>query len=293
MAIGSVISDTEYMYGLIGGGDPGNSYLAELNNIQCSVNFTLADFLVDVNTVNLSVIVTPTQVPVQSRHNIDPTTAICNNSFNGISYLSRMLTTMGESVLGDAFFSNIFNVYARSTNASSTSSSYYPDQYGTRLPADDILTGVSEGLEVLLDGFLGGISAAQIMLTQDVQFVDATTQINIVQLGQPVYNYVTFGINMCIILLLCFEALRTRFWSQLPRLDALDLKSAILGTSITVAKQEGDVKDLLNKTVGWTGDAYDPDTGELKVKMRKTAARLAFVGIENAEVNRSVEEPLL
>jgi len=277
MAIGPVISKTEYMYGFIGGGPTEKSYLAQLNNIQCSVKFTLAEFLVAVNTVDLNITVTPTQVPVQARENMDPTAAICNNSFYGVSYLSRLLTTMDESVLGDAFFSNIFNVYARSTNASSTSSSYYPDQYNTSIPIDDILTGVSEGLEVLLDGFLGGISAAQIMIAQDTQIVNATAQINIVQLGQPVYTYVTFGINMCIVLLFCYEALRTGYWAEVPRMDALDLESAILGVGLSVAEKDGDVEGMMRMAKGWIGDSGYPGIGELRVMMRKNKARLVFV----------------
>ena len=60
-------------------------------------------------------------------------------------------------------------------------------------------------------------------------------------------------------------------------MDALDLKSAILGATNTVAKQEGDLSELLSKASGWIGDSYDRDIGDLKVKTRKNATRLASV----------------
>jgi hypothetical protein len=63
---------------------------------------------------------------------------------------------------------------------------------------------VTERLEVLLDRYLGGISAAQIMLAQNMQFVGPTAQINIAQLCRPVYSCVPFGINTCILLLVLF-----------------------------------------------------------------------------------------
>ena len=56
----------------------------------------------------------------------------------------------------------------------------------------------------------------------------------IVRLGIPFYTYLTFGINLVIVIFVVAEATRTRFWSKLPRFNCLDVKSAILGTAAGV-----------------------------------------------------------
>lgn len=51
------------------------------------------------------------------------------------------------------------------------------------------------------------------------------------RLGIPFFTYLTFGINLIIVIFVVAEATRTRFWSKLPRFNCLDVKSAILRTA--------------------------------------------------------------
>jgi len=135
----------------------------------------------------------------------------------------------------------------------------------------DILSGLTEGLEFLLDFYLGTIGASQLMLFNESMPVNATMEFNAVQLGEPVYAYLSFSINLGIIILYIFEVIRTRFWKDLPLFNSLDMKSVVLGFA-------GSRKDPLMSVSNWAGDAGDRDAGRLTVKLgsSKTVLNLIF-----------------
>ncbi|KAI8653979.1 hypothetical protein NCS56_01353600 [Fusarium sp. Ph1] len=140
-ALAAVNSQSRYMYGFLAG----KAYMA-LNQTQCEAKFSPTRFKVDVDVSakNISV------VPAGKGLDIDPSRALVNISFQGVGYLSQTLTTLYTSVLGDSFLRNIDNVRARNNR--------------TETVDQDVLNAVEEGLEVLIDNFLGSSGAAQVAL---------------------------------------------------------------------------------------------------------------------------------
>ena len=274
MAIVSQISDTDYMYGIVGGGTSGR-YYGDLNNIQCSVVFTPTLFRVAVEGSNHNITVTPDLTSNQPVYDIVPPLRVVNNSFSGVAYMSQTLTTLYTSILGDAFHANIDNVRVRSKD--STPNITNDDNNYVLGSSSEILTGVTEALEILLDNFLDGISAAQIILANDTQLVNATAQINVVKLGEPIYTYVTISINFLLLGLFVVEVLLTKFWQKLPLFDALDLKSAVLGAGIAASQGKVVTQRLLMRSNAWKGDAADKEVGTLEVELQENGTRLAFV----------------
>ncbi|KAF3917749.1 hypothetical protein ABW20_dc0101721 [Dactylellina cionopaga] len=187
---------------------------------------------------------------------IDPSRAIANISFLGVSYLSQTSTTLYTSVLGDAFKRNIDNV--RTGN-----------QRETTLP-DDTVEGIKQGLELLLDSFLGSVGAAQLVLANDTKSAAGNVTIEAVQIGN---TNVTIGL----LSLVCAVFVGTivqlvilwQFFSiSLGDRDFLDYKSAIVGVANGAEYNE---EAILN----WKGDSDDRRVGKLEViTVDKTGLRL-------------------
>lgn len=263
-ALAAVYDDTRYFYGLL----PGRFY-PNLTNVQCEVNFSPASFdvMVDVQARNISV--TPRMIDTP-QVNIDSTGGLVNNTFMGLSFLSQILTTMYTGVLSDAFTLNVQAVQNREHHATVTES--------------DVTTGVAESLELLLDEYFGAIAASQSMLWNQTKPVSATMKIEVVQLGEPVYAYVTFAINLTILILLLYESFRTGFWKDLPRMNCLDAKCAILGAARAVRGTE-----LPREARRWEGDAADRQAGTLEVRLRANKPALELLSPTSEGLASSVD----
>ena len=242
VALAAVANDTHNFYGFLGG-----TFYADLNNIQCEATFNPTTFSVAVDVMAQNISVTPTTMNA-SDTDIDPTGGLIRNAFMGVSYLSQILTTMYTGVLGDAFNLNIDAVQHRENHTDRTKS--------------DITTGLAESLELLLDEYLGSIAASQlIQLNQSQPLSTMMMGIEVVRLGEPVYAYISFFINLAIVGIFLFEAIRTRFWKNLPSFNCLDAKSAILGAAAGGREVSEEVRN-------WEGDAADPLVGKLEVMLR-------------------------
>ncbi|CAF9918499.1 hypothetical protein IMSHALPRED_004322 [Imshaugia aleurites] len=208
--VAAVQNSTNYAYGFVNGA----SY-SDFTNIQCTATFAPTVFNVSVDVAHSNITVTPAPgIPAQD---IEPTGQIKNNSFGQAQYLSSAVTTIYASFIGQSFLSNVENVQARSNHTSITLS--------------DVQTGVSEALESLIDNALSIYGAAQVVLAADTANATASVQLMAVKLGEPAYVYVSFAINLLVVLIVLVEAIRTRFWVGLPLFNPLDIKSAILAAS--------------------------------------------------------------
>ncbi|KAI0854495.1 hypothetical protein F4860DRAFT_499253 [Xylaria cubensis] len=271
LAIAASADQGRHVYGLVAG-----NYL---DKVQCEVTFIADTFEVAVNQVFKNVSVTPsgqTPVPVD----IDASGNLADVAFLCPSYLSQVLTTGYTSVLSGAFDTNIDNVRARENHTEGSTTS-------------DVLAGVSEGLESLLDHCLGSLGAAQQIVVDDTQTVKANATINVVKLGEPKVVAGLLGVSVAILILLGLEAIRSKFWRNLTLFNSLDLKSAILGVVVTRSKPE-----LLTT---WNGDSSDRKTGSIRVAIAANKRGLEvllddteYIGMPYApETARISAEPLL
>ncbi|KAF7533606.1 hypothetical protein G7Z17_g13485 [Cylindrodendrum hubeiense] len=256
-ALAAVSRQSQYMYGFVAG----KSY-SPLNQTQCEVSFSPAKFNVTVDMVAKNISVTRIHRDAQQQLDIDTTRGLVNVSFHGVGYLSQTLTTLYTSVLGDSFLRNIQNVQERNGHA---------DGIASDAIASDAITGIEEGLELLLDHFLGSSGAGQVMLQNGTKEVDTTMTLQVVRFGNSKMAYAALGMTTVILIAAIVEAIRTNMWRDLPRADFLDLKSAIVG----IAKDPGPKPQVVKD---WNGDAADRDVGMLEMMMRRNGTNLVSVG---------------
>jgi hypothetical protein len=240
VALAAQANDTQYFYGFIGG-----YHYNFLNHAQCGVTFTPTLFNITVDVLAQNITAMPA-TSADTNINLDASGGLVNGTFYSLGFLSQIMSTMYTGVFGDAFARNINATQARENHVNLTRS--------------DILTGLTEGLELLLDFYLGTIGASQLMLFNESTPVNATMKFSAVQLGEPVYAYLSFAINTGIVALFLFELVRTGFWKDLPLFNSLDTKSVILGLA-------AGRKESLTAVRNWAGNAADRDAGKLKVKL--------------------------
>ena len=259
--VAAVKDSSDYAYGFINGASYSN-----FTNIQCIATFTPSVFKVFVDVVHSNITVKP--APEISATDIEPTGQIKNNSFDQIQYISRAVTTIYASFIGQSFLSNVENVQARRNN--------------TYVTLSDVEIGVSEALVSLIDNSLSIYGAAQIILAADTANVTATVYLKVIKLGEPAYVYVSFAINFLIGLVVIAEAFRTRFWNGLPLFNSLDLKSVILGASAggTAMSDAVDVR---------TDSAADRKAGAIRVVVGRRK-ELAAITLGHGEVRERGNE---
>lgn len=262
VALASVANDTAYLYGFLGG-----NFYHYLNNIQCEATFTPTFFRVAVDVLAQNISVTPT---LEDSGDIDSTGGLINNTFMGVSFVSQILTTMYTGILGDALATNINAVRDRENHTTATQ--------------NDNLTGVAESLERLIDDYFGAIGASQLLIYDQSSTVDSTVQIRVLQLGQPVYAYVTWALNLAILVLFGYEARRTNFWQSLPLFNCLDTKSAILGATAN------NVRELPELVQSWKGNDGDREIGELQVMLINNRPVLRLTHSNTYELIPTVEK---
>jgi hypothetical protein len=251
------VSNERLMYGTLSGG-----FLPNLNNIQCEATFTqsLFSIKVDIQAQNITVsLLNSTSAP----SNMTINDALAHAAFYQPSFLSLTMTTMYTSSMGSAFAANADNVRMRNNRSTTTD--------------DDWLTGMAEGLEILLDHTLGSVGAAQLLLQNQTQQVPARLTMQVLRVGEPRYTYAILAVGIMLLLGAVAEAIRTRFWRELPVLNALDLKSAVVGVAAGISRASEDVTgrpEKLPMLQRWHGDAADRQIGAIRVEQIAGQPRL-------------------
>ncbi|KAL6364578.1 hypothetical protein LRP88_01981 [Fusarium phalaenopsidis] len=249
-ALAAVNSQSRYMYGFLAG----KAYMA-LNQTQCEAKFSPTRFKVDVDVSakNISV------VPAGKGLDIDPSRALVNISFQGVGYLSQTLTTLYTSVLGDSFLRNIDNVRARNNR--------------TETVDQDVLNAVEEGLEVLIDNFLGSSGAAQVALLQETKSTQGFVVLEAYRIGNFPIATTTLSLVAIIGLAALGKFKTLGLWRKIssqPDTDFLDFKTAI----VSVAKGAGSTLDPVKD---WNGNSDDTTVGRLEVKATESTSALELI----------------
>lgn len=239
----------------------GNAYYRELNQVQCEVWFAEDEFVIDadyaVKTINVtkaSILLAAGQFPprASSIHGpvFEPSGKLMQNAFMQLSYVSVTMSSLYTSVLGNAFVRNYESVAKSNGNTKTTS--------------DDILFGIQQSIEAVIDASLISFGASQIMLVDETfqQKVEVTQ--SVAKLGEARYVYAAFGLNILLLVVVVLECILTRFWVVAPRFNVLDTKTALLlGPRI----QDQNFRAATND---WDGDGADRRKGMIRVKMAKS-----------------------
>lgn len=230
----------------------GNNYTL-LNNTQCTVSMTPRHFGVYVSVKRGLISVVPLNTTVQNGTN---PLQIVNGAFTTVASLSEVASTKFTSAIGNMLNSNILNVKLQKK----------PGENNDAIT----LRGIAEAMQVVTDDALVAYSSAQLMLADQSQQVPIRIVVQALSIGTGPYIYTVAGINAFILLLVIFEAVKTRGWKGMPRFNYMSVKSTIVSSSIggnTVGKKAEGV----HKSAGqaWNGNANDRKNGNIAVKLRR------------------------
>lgn len=185
-----------------------------LNQTQCEVVFTPATFNVAVNTTDKSISVQ--HIPFSER-DLEPTGRLTANVMDSVNLLARMSNTLYVSVLGNALSLNVLNMQERLNRS---------------VADDDIVTSaVADSFAAVIDDLLVAYGASQVVIAQDTTPTPVLGLTEGVRIGEPVYVYAIFVLNVAIIIVMIVEALRNSAWRGLLKFDYTSVKTLIVSSS--------------------------------------------------------------
>lgn len=228
----------------------GTNLYQELNQTQCEVFFTPMAFNVSVNLSQQSITVeAQDSAEVQD---IESTGHLRANAMHSINLLSRMSPSLYVSVLGETLSRNVERMQKQQPHLSRS---------------EAVLSAVAESFTAIIDDVLVAYGASQISNAHDITSSAARGVVEVVQIGQPFYRHLVFALNSILILVVVFEAARTRFWFHLAKFDYLDIKSVVIASSAGGGKIAKAVfNEHYEEGTNWVADPSDPIAGAMRVK---------------------------
>jgi hypothetical protein len=151
----------------------------------------------------------------QSPVDPEPSGNLTFNVVSSLNLLSRVSNSLYTSIRGDALNTNRESVKER-------------------LGRDDDVTtttSVADSFTAIMDDLLVAFGTSQLVNAQDTTEVEVDAVAPGVQIGEKVYIYMVFAINMTIGCFVIYEAARTRFWAGMTAFNFADMKSSIFATS--------------------------------------------------------------
>ncbi len=246
----------------------GTNVYQELNQTQCEVFFTPTAFTVTVDRLQQSISV-QAQPSIEAK-DIEPTGHLQANVVHSINLLSKMSPSLYVSVLGETLSRNVERMQKQKPHLNQT---------------EAVTSAVAESFTAMMDDILVAYGASQISHAQDVTFSATRGITEAMQIGQPLYRYLVFALNCLMILLVGFEAIRTRGWHLLTKFNYLDLKSVVIASS---AGGDGIAMAVWNEHrshgTEWVGDPCDSIACAMRVEwdMHNTLADTETVAIVKA-----------
>jgi hypothetical protein len=196
----------------------GKSY-QNLNNTQCTLEYTPTRFNITVGLQGRNITVTPVaELP-----------AIPYEAFSAEANLTSIVTRQLE-LISNAQTNLYVSLVGNSLNASI--SDYIASQNSTGAQhislRDATLHGLSNALTVMVDDMLVAYGSAQLMIAKQSTPVPAVFKSTAMRIGQDSYIYVIVAVNLVILVLFVLESVITRCWSRVAVLDYSDPAALIV-----------------------------------------------------------------
>ena len=258
----------------------GNTYAA-LDKIQCTVDFTPAEFSVCVNRTE-RLIATEILANGSGVRDIDPTGRMKNITMRmPTSFSQQHACDLYTSLLGNTFKQNIQALVSDTT--SNDINEYAIEQ---------VLQGVQDSLTSMLDNSLLAFSGAQLMIAHDVYSVPVSLSSSAVRIGESGYIYAVAAVNFAIVLLSLLELIRTRIWKGLSRFDFTNVTSLVVGAARggrVIAEEAG--KMLVQHGTGHCTDmSEDRALGRIRVRLESHGGNSRLVGVRPKEDDWKLEK---
>jgi hypothetical protein len=251
------------------------SIYKNLNNTQCSITMVPASFSVDVHTLSRTIKVTP-QPNVDNVADIEPSGFIADSASSILGFMSIVDTTLYTSVIGTMLQRNIDNVNQQRNHSTANE--------------QDTLKGVADSLQALIDDHLLATASAQLMVAHDSFPTSATISQQAFSIGQRGYAVAIIVLNALIILCYVFEALRTRYWSQLTQFNYADIKSVIIASSLGVRDAGVTASEFRHsKKSNWFGHSSDRAAGTVRVILRPYESMTLALSTRHRSMDEGVQ----
>ena len=251
----------------------GSGSYAQYNLMQCSVDFTQAEFRVEVNitssTINVTVLdsaQTSQDRPFDGNHHLK------SNTMASLGLLAQTTSSVAFEALGQSLVNNwqTFNQSISNVNVTFESDQKFEGN------ATSIFHAAEASFNAMLDDILLGYGAAQLFWGVGSDEPNAasissnasvTSTYDSIRLGQDGYIFATLAINILLIIIGLEEAIRTRNWKQMPLLDYLDLKSMIVATSAGGKDIWEDCNNRHPEGSAWDGDNASKEAASVRVRL--------------------------
>jgi hypothetical protein len=135
------------------------------------------------------------------------------NHDGNLDLIPRMSSNVVVSQLGNALKYNADNVNARTPGLS-------PSRLAER--------AVEDSVTAILDDLLVAQGAAQMAIFNTSTTENVEKHVKVVQVGTPRFSIAMLVINALLVVLVVFEAGRTRFWRHLPQFNFTNIETVIL-----------------------------------------------------------------
>lgn len=251
----------------------GSGSYAEYNLMQCSVNFTQAEFHVEVNVTSSIINVTLLDwgQNLQDRP-FDENHHLKSNTMAALSLLAQTTSSVAFEALGQSLTDN----WRTSNQSISNANLTFDTDQEFEGNATSIFQAADDSFNAMIDDILLGYGAAQLFWGLGRKSSDAssisrnasvTSTYDSIRLGQDGYIFATLAINILLIVIGLEEAIRTRNWKQMPLLDYLDLKSMIVATSAGGKDIWEDCNNRHPEGSAWDGDNSNKEAASVRVRL--------------------------
>ena len=253
----------------------GSESYAEYNLMQCSVNFTQTEFRVEVNVTSSTINVTVLDYSqVAQDRPFDENRHLQSNTMAALGLLAQTTSSVAFEALGQSLLNN----WRTSNQSISNVNITFDPSQEFEGNATSIYQAAEASFNAMLDDILLGYGAAQLFWgvgrdNSDPASISSnasvTSTYDSISLGQDRYIFATLAINILLIILGLEEAIRTRYWKQMPLLDYLDLKSMIVATSAGGKDIWEDCNNRLAEGSAWDGDNSSKEAAAVRVRLEQ------------------------
>ena len=251
----------------------GSGSYAEYNLMQCSVDFTQAEFRVEVNITSSTINVTVLDSgQISQDRPFDENHHLKSNTMASLGLLAQTTSSVAFEALGQSLVNNLRTSNQSISNVNVT---FEPDQEFEG-NATSIFHAAEASFDAMLDDILLGYGAAQLFwgvgrdkanAASISSNVSVTSIYDSIRLGQDGYIFATLAINILLIIIGLEEAIRTRNWKQMPLLDYLDLKSMIVATSAGGKDIWEDCNNRHPEGSAWDGDNSSKEAASVRIRL--------------------------
>ena len=212
------VNDSRRILGIAAG-----SAYEHLNRTQCALEFVPTLFNVTINLQGRNISVSPQEV-VQDVA-ADPLATVSANLTYTVTRLLELIandqTNIYSSLVGNSLNDSISGYLISQNGAPQDNSSL----------TASTLPGLENAFTAMVDDMLVAYASAQAIVSEDTLGTPCVLTVAALRIGQDVYIYAIFIINIVTVLLVAVEAVRTSRWKRLVEFDFLDVGAVVIAAA--------------------------------------------------------------